>query len=278
MGLVGWRATTDADAKPATSDAALSTDEERLARAYADAVAMVDAQLRAEGDDAAAAPADARAARLTRAAKLLAALRARERADADRAAGAARSGARARVLVARWHVVTLVVDADAGALAAFVDGALALALDGLEPAELRLQHRLTVFGGGNQAQARGGGVRALVLHAAEAPLLPPAGARGDGDDRFGAAREFAREVALWACRDNAELVWCATKVQALGRGGVTRRKERERKAAEAAARAADRAREEAEDAAAKAKAEAAEAAAEAVRKAAEEAKAAKEEE
>ena len=122
-----------------------------------------------------------------------------------------------KLVVGHWHAVTLAVDADAGTLDAFVDGARALALTGLDGAELRLQHRLTVFGGGNQAQARGGGVRRVLLHAR---LL------GEDD---------AKALALTCTRDNAELVGCATRIEALGRGGIARRRERERREKEKAA-------------------------------------------
>jgi hypothetical protein len=59
------------------------------------------------------------------------------------------------------------VDPNAGSLETYVDGVLCHVSQGLDPIELRLQHKLVVLGGGKQAHVRGGDVfRVRIITAA----------------------------------------------------------------------------------------------------------------
>jgi hypothetical protein len=57
-----------------------------------------------------------------------------------------------------------VVNAAIGEVRTYVDGEPNSVLTGIEAADLRLQHKLMVLGGGKQAQARGGDVRNMALY------------------------------------------------------------------------------------------------------------------
>lgn len=63
-----------------------------------------------------------------------------------------------------WSTITAVVSPARGSLLTYVDGKLCQSFEGLDPADLRLQHKLTVLGGGKQALNRGGDVRRVVIH------------------------------------------------------------------------------------------------------------------
>jgi len=73
-------------------------------------------------------------------------------------------GAPAVMRAGAWHCVTVSVDADEGWLASYVDGQLCLRAEELDSDALTLRHQLVVFGGGKQAQARGGHVYRLLVH------------------------------------------------------------------------------------------------------------------
>lgn len=75
--------------------------------------------------------------------------------------------ASAKVLPDRWVILTVCVDPSAGRLRVFVDGEFSHESSGLDPADLRLHHKIVVLGGGKQAHARGGDMRRVVLHSAE---------------------------------------------------------------------------------------------------------------
>ena len=63
----------------------------------------------------------------------------------------------------RWAIVTVVVDPSRGTMRTYVDGHLCHEATDLEEADLTLGHKLTIFGGGKAAQARGGDLRRVVL-------------------------------------------------------------------------------------------------------------------
>lgn len=64
----------------------------------------------------------------------------------------------------RWAVVSVVVDPTAGTVTTFIDGLQCHTASGLDPAGLRLQYKLNVFGGGKQADSRGGDIRRVLIH------------------------------------------------------------------------------------------------------------------
>jgi hypothetical protein len=67
-----------------------------------------------------------------------------------------------------WHVVTVVVDAPRGKVAVYIDGELASAdaysAAPFEVDDITLREKVVIFGGGNEAEARGGNVSRLLLH------------------------------------------------------------------------------------------------------------------
>jgi len=63
-----------------------------------------------------------------------------------------------------WHTVTVVANAQQGTFHAYVDGELSSKVDGIDNESLTLRHQLVVFGGGKQAQARGGHIHRLLIH------------------------------------------------------------------------------------------------------------------
>ena len=119
--------------------------------------------------------------------------------------GAARPPAAARLRPGKWHAVSLVVDAAAGTLEAFVDGAAAASIAGGDAAELALGRSLHLFAGGARAHARGGGVRRVVLLSTALDAAAVA------------------DVAAKSAAENPEFVACATLVQKVARGFRVRR-------------------------------------------------------
>jgi len=63
-----------------------------------------------------------------------------------------------------WHVISVVVKPCAGEVSTYVNGLLCHESTNLDPADLRLQYKLVVLGGGRQAQNRGGDVRRITIH------------------------------------------------------------------------------------------------------------------
>jgi hypothetical protein len=65
-----------------------------------------------------------------------------------------------------WHVVSVSVIPESGSLCSFIDGELCHSFNGncIDGDSLKLQHKLTVFGGGKQSEVRGGDIRKLVIH------------------------------------------------------------------------------------------------------------------
>jgi Ca2+-binding EF-hand superfamily protein len=66
----------------------------------------------------------------------------------------------------KWAVVTVVVQPSQCRLVSYVDGSLCHVAEDLDPADLRLQHKVVVLGGGKMAHVRGGDVRRMVVHSA----------------------------------------------------------------------------------------------------------------
>ena len=66
-----------------------------------------------------------------------------------------------------WHIVTVVVDARQGRVAVYIDGELSGA-DGsgmqFEADDLTLREKVVIFGGGNEAESRGGNLTRLLVH------------------------------------------------------------------------------------------------------------------
>eukprot|EP00808_Paulinella_micropora_P015456 g71669.t1 len=63
-----------------------------------------------------------------------------------------------------WGTVTVVVDAKAGSLSAYVSGVLSSRTSGLDEEVCTLRQKLTLFGGGKAAQFGGGSLRRVLLH------------------------------------------------------------------------------------------------------------------
>ena len=54
-----------------------------------------------------------------------------------------------------------------GEVSTYVNGHLCHISNNLDPADLRLQYKLVVLGGGRQAQNRGGDIRRITIHSTE---------------------------------------------------------------------------------------------------------------
>ncbi len=63
-----------------------------------------------------------------------------------------------------WAVVTAVVDPTKGTIITYINGKLCHEGVGLDPTEIRLQHKIVVLGGGKQALTRGGDIRRIMIH------------------------------------------------------------------------------------------------------------------
>ena len=63
-----------------------------------------------------------------------------------------------------WHSVCVLVNAELGQLQAYIDGVLALDVEGLQTEDLLLQPKIRLFGGGLEAHNRGGDARRLVIY------------------------------------------------------------------------------------------------------------------
>jgi hypothetical protein len=63
-----------------------------------------------------------------------------------------------------WLVISVAVRPSAGEVSTYINGNLCHVSDNLDPADLRLQYKLVVLGGGRQAQNRGGDLRRLTIH------------------------------------------------------------------------------------------------------------------
>jgi hypothetical protein len=63
-----------------------------------------------------------------------------------------------------WHVISVVVKPSAGEVSTYVNGHLCHESNNLDPADLRLQYKLVILGGGRQAQNRGGDLRRITIH------------------------------------------------------------------------------------------------------------------
>jgi len=70
----------------------------------------------------------------------------------------------AKVRAGVWAEVAVVCEPSRGVLSSFVNGVPCHVSSELDPADLRLQGKLVLLGGGKQAQTRGGDVRGVTLH------------------------------------------------------------------------------------------------------------------
>lgn len=69
-----------------------------------------------------------------------------------------------RIVANKWAVVTVSVQPSRGRLSTYVNGSLCSIAEDLDPADLRLQHRIVILGGGKQAHVRGGDIRRVTIH------------------------------------------------------------------------------------------------------------------
>lgn len=131
-----------------------------------------------------------------------------------------------------WHVVTLSVNPLEGSMRSYIDGELCheLPAGSAELNHLKLQHKLVVLGGGRQSDARGGDVRRVVIHNAALDESPSAGI----------ANDEIKALFLRLAQANPAIGGRATRIQAIYRGFIVRRRrtrelEAEKKALEAEA-------------------------------------------
>jgi hypothetical protein len=133
-----------------------------------------------------------------------------------------------KIIPGKWQFVTVVVQPEQNTLRTYINGALCHVASDIDAADLRLQHKLVVFGGGKQAQSRGGDIRRLQLH------------------NSALSNTEIMSVFLMMANDNPGLSNRIALVQAWYRGYHQRRLEKEadeaEKAAEAAALEAERAK------------------------------------
>jgi len=71
-----------------------------------------------------------------------------------------------RLVPGLWQIVTVTVKPEEGEMTTYVNGKVCHTATGLDPADLRLHHKLVVLGGGRQAHSRGGDIRRVVIHSA----------------------------------------------------------------------------------------------------------------
>lgn len=69
-----------------------------------------------------------------------------------------------RLTANKWAVVSICVQPSQGKLSTYVNGSLCSIAEDLDPADLRLQHRIVILGGGKQAHVRGGDIRRVTIH------------------------------------------------------------------------------------------------------------------
>ena len=69
-----------------------------------------------------------------------------------------------RLIANKWAVISVCVQPSQGKLSTYVDGSLCSIAEDLDPADLRLQHRIVILGGGKQAHVRGGDIRRVTIH------------------------------------------------------------------------------------------------------------------
>lgn len=63
-----------------------------------------------------------------------------------------------------WHLISVTVKPNLGEVTTYVNGQVCHECTKLDPADLRMQYKLVVLGGGRQAQNRGGDIRRLTIH------------------------------------------------------------------------------------------------------------------
>jgi hypothetical protein len=66
-----------------------------------------------------------------------------------------------------WAVISFNVCPEEGRMTTYINGRKCHEANGLDPSELRLQHKLVVFGGGKLAHSQGGDIRRLIVQGAE---------------------------------------------------------------------------------------------------------------
>jgi hypothetical protein len=68
-----------------------------------------------------------------------------------------------KILLNKWNIVSIVVQPVQGTVRTYINGWLCNIATELETADLRLHHKLMIFGGGKQAQSRGGDIRRIQI-------------------------------------------------------------------------------------------------------------------
>ena len=65
-----------------------------------------------------------------------------------------------------WYIISFNVNPLSGLLSCFINGKLSHEARDLDPAELKLQHKLNILGGGKQIHAKGGDIQRVIIHGA----------------------------------------------------------------------------------------------------------------
>lgn len=63
-----------------------------------------------------------------------------------------------------WQIISVSVKPEEGEMTTYINGKLCHVATGLDPADLRLHHKLVILGGGRQAHSRGGDIRRVVIY------------------------------------------------------------------------------------------------------------------
>ena len=65
-----------------------------------------------------------------------------------------------------WYIISFNVNPSSGLLSCFINGKLSHEARDLDPAELKLQHKLNILGGGKQIHAKGGDIQRVIIQGA----------------------------------------------------------------------------------------------------------------
>jgi hypothetical protein len=114
-----------------------------------------------------------------------------------------------KVRPGKWHSLSMVVHADQGQIASFVDGYPCSTMTGLSPTDLRLRHKIIILGGAKAAESRGGDVRRVMLH-----------------NEMLTVKDIA-SLCMETANTHKTLGGCALKIQSVYRGECVRKLIRE---------------------------------------------------
>lgn len=135
-----------------------------------------------------------------------------------------------RVRAGHWAVVSISVQPAAGTMRTYIDGELCHLSTDLDPADLKLQYKLVVLGGGKQAHVRGGDVRRIAIH----------GDAIQSDDQ-------AKALYFAIANDSPAIGGRALRIQTVYRGFISRKKLKQEREQEERERQEEEAKEQQQD-------------------------------